>query len=241
MARVRADLLLVARGLAESRAKARAAIEAGGVRADGAVVAKPSDMIAEDAALEVTPPHPWVSRGGVKLAAALDAFGVDPAGRVCLDVGASTGGFTHVLLTRGAVLVYAVDVGSGQLHASLTGDPRVVSLERTDARTLTQALIPEPPTLIVCDVSFIGAAKALAAPLSLAAPHADLIALIKPQFEAGPRASKGGVLAEDVARTAARAAIDALNGVEGFALAAAIDSPIRGGDGNLELLAHMRR
>lgn len=241
MARVRADLLLVARGLAESRAKARAAIEAGGVRADGAVVAKPSDMIAEDAALEVTPPHPWVSRGGVKLAAALDAFGVDPAGRVCLDVGASTGGFTHVLLTRGAALVYAVDVGSGQLHASLTGDPRVVSLERTDARTLTRALIPEPPTLIVCDVSFIGAAKALAAPLSLAAPHADLIALIKPQFEAGPRASKGGVLAEDVARTAARAAIDALNGVEGFALAAAIDSPIRGGDGNLEQLVHMRR
>lgn len=241
MARVRADLLLVARGLAESRAKARAAIEAGGMRADGVVVAKPSDMIAEDAALEVTPPHPWVSRGGVKLAAALDAFGVDPAGRVCLDVGASTGGFTHVLLTRGAARVYAVDVGSGQLHASLVHDPRVVTLERTDSRMLTRALILEPPTLIVCDVSFIGAAKALVTPLSLASAHADLVALIKPQFEAGPNAGKGGVLSEDVARAAAQSAIATLDGVEGFTVVAAIDSPIRGGDGNLELLLHMRR
>ena len=238
----RADKLLVDRGLVETRAKAQALIMAGKVYSGDRRIAKAGDLVAEDAALEVKgQDHPWVSRGGLKLAHALEAFGLSPAGRVCLDVGASTGGFTDVLLTRGAVLVYAVDVGSGQLHASLTGDPRVVSLERTDARTLTQALIPEPPTLIVCDVSFIGAAKALAAPLSLAAPHADLIALIKPQFEAGPRASKGGVLAEDVARTAARAAIDALNGVEGFALAAAIDSPIRGGDGNLEQLVHMRR
>ena len=125
MTRVRVDLLLVARGLAESRAKARAAIEAGGVRANGALAVKASDLIAEDAALEVTPPHPWVSRGGVKLAHALDAFGVDPAGRVCLDVGASTGGFTQVLLSRGAARVYAVDVGQGQLHASLRADPRV--------------------------------------------------------------------------------------------------------------------
>jgi 23S rRNA (cytidine1920-2'-O)/16S rRNA (cytidine1409-2'-O)-methyltransferase len=239
MARVRADLLLVSRGLCESRAKARAAIEAGGVRADGAVVLRPSDLIAEDAVLDVAPAHPWVSRGGVKLAAALDAFGVDPAGRVCLDVGASTGGFTQVLLTRGAARVYAIDVGSGQLHASLRSEARVVSLEQTDARTLTRANIPEAPSLIVCDVSFIGAAKALTVPLALAAEHADLIALIKPQFEAGP--GKGGVLKEENARAAAATAIAALEGLEGFRVVASIDSPIRGGDGNLELLAHARR
>ncbi|MGD9815757.1 MAG: TlyA family RNA methyltransferase [Hyphomonadaceae bacterium] len=239
MTRIRADLLLVARGLAESRAKARAAIEARGVLADGAVVAKPSDLIAEDAVLEVTPAHPWVSRGGVKLAAALDAFGVDPSGRVCLDVGASTGGFTHVLLARGAARVYAVDVGHGQLHASLRGDPRVVNLERTDARSLTRELIAEAPTLIVCDASFIGAAKVLATPLALAAERADLVVLIKPQFEAGP--GKGGVLGEEDARAAAALAIDALDGLEDFAHSASMHSPIRGGDGNLEILAHFRR
>jgi 23S rRNA (cytidine1920-2'-O)/16S rRNA (cytidine1409-2'-O)-methyltransferase len=239
MSRMRADLLLVARGLAESRAKARAAIEAGGVTANGARVQKASDLVEESAALELAPPHPWVSRGGVKLAHALDVFGIDPRGRVCLDVGASTGGFTHVLLARGAARVYAVDVGHGQLHASLRGDPRVVSLERTDARTLTRALIPEPPTLIVCDVSFIGAAKALATPLALAAEHADLVALIKPQFEAGP--GKGGVLSEEAARAAAAEAIAALDGQAGFRVVADTDSPIRGGDGNLEVLIHARR
>lgn len=241
MARVRADLLLVSRGLVESRAKARAAIEAGGVLADGARVAKPSDLIEETAALEVTPPHPWVSRGGVKLAAALDAFAIDPAGRICLDVGASTGGFTQVLLSRGAARVYAVDVGSAQLHASLRDDPRVSNLERTDARHLTRTHIPEPPTLIVCDASFIGAAKVLTTPLSLAAPNAELIALIKPQFEAGPNAGKGGVLSEQVARAAAEQTIAQLDGLENFRTLAVIDSPIRGGDGNLELLLHARR
>jgi len=239
MARMRADLVLVARGLVESRAKARAAIEAGGVVADGARVGKPSDLIAEDAALEVTLPHPWVSRGGVKLAAALDAFGINPAARVCLDVGASTGGFTDVLLARGATLVYAIDVGSGQLHAKLRGDARVVSLEQTDARALTRAAIAQAPSLIVCDVSFIGAAKALATPLSLAAERADLVVLIKPQFEAGP--GKGGVLDEATAREAAAQAIAGLDGVEGFRQVATIDSPIRGGDGNLELLLHAKR
>ncbi|MDX2275957.1 MAG: TlyA family RNA methyltransferase [Hyphomonadaceae bacterium] len=239
MTRQRADLVIVARGLAESRAKAQAAIEAGGVTANGVTVRKASDLIEADAELEVTPPHPWVSRGGVKLAQALSAFGVDPANRVCLDVGASTGGFTHVLLSRGARLIYAVDVGAGQLHQSLRADARIISLEHTDARTLTRAHIIEPPSLIVCDVSFIGAAKALAVPLSLAAEHADLIVLIKPQFEAGP--GKGGVLQETDARAAAATAISALNGVEGFQLIAAIDSPIRGGDGNLELLAHFGR
>jgi 23S rRNA (cytidine1920-2'-O)/16S rRNA (cytidine1409-2'-O)-methyltransferase len=239
MTRVRADLLLVARGLAESRAKARAAIEAGGVRADGASLTRASDLIAEDASLEVTPAHPWVSRGGVKLAHALNVFRVDPAGRTCLDVGASTGGFTQVLLSRGAARIYAVDVGQGQLHASLRSDPRVVSLEKQDARALTREQIPEPPSLIVCDVSFIGAAKALVAPLSLAASSADLIALIKPQFEAGPH--KNAVLDETVARDAAEHAVRELGVIENFQFVNAIDSPIRGGDGNLERLAHFRR
>ena len=242
MTRMRADLLLVARGLAESRAKARAAIESGGVTANGAAVEKAADLIEENADLTLAPPHPWVSRAGVKLAHALDAFGVDPAGRVCLDVGASTGGFTHVLLTRGAAHVYAVDVGTGQLHASLRDNARVTNLERTDARALTRAQIVAPPSLIVCDASFIGALKVLLGPLQLAAPSADLIVLIKPQFEAGPKAgSKAGVLDEDTARAAAAQSIDALEGVEGFRKVAVSDSPIRGGDGNLELLLHMRR
>lgn len=241
MGRQRADLLLVARGLVESRAKARAAIEAGGVRADGELVARPSDLIAEDAALDIVPAHPWVSRGGAKLAHALDAFGVDPAGRVCLDVGASTGGFTDVLLARGAVRVFAVDVGRAQLHERIRGDDRVIALEETDARTLTRDQIPVPPSLVVCDVSFIGAAKALVTPLSLAASASDLIVLIKPQFEAGPRAGKRGVLQDEEARTAAAAAIAILDGLSGFVHVAAVDSPIRGGDGNLELLAHFSR
>jgi 23S rRNA (cytidine1920-2'-O)/16S rRNA (cytidine1409-2'-O)-methyltransferase len=239
VARVRADLLLVARGLTESRAKARAAIEAGGVCANGALVTKSSDLIDEDAELEVTPAHPWVSRGGVKLAAALDAFGIDPSGRVCLDVGASTGGFTHVLRARAAARVYAVDVGRDQLHPSLRSDPRVESLDQTDARTLTRVQFPEPPSLIVCDASFIGAAKVLATPLSLAAEPAELVVLIKPQFEAGP--GKGGVLDESVSREAAESAIAQLDGLERFRLVGAIDSPIRGGDGNLERLAHFKR
>ncbi|MES1199411.1 MAG: TlyA family RNA methyltransferase [Pseudomonadota bacterium] len=242
MQRTRADLLLVAKGQAESRAQARAAIEAGGVRANGVTIRKASELIAEDAELEFMPPHPWVSRGGVKLAHALDAFGIDPAGCVCLDVGASTGGFTDVLLTRSAARVYAIDVGSGQLHPRIAADPRVVSLENHDARALTRVEIPEAPSLIVCDVSFIGAAKVLSTPLSLAAPQADLIILIKPQFEAGPgRADKNGVLPEEVARLVADEAIASLDGLESFRFVAAIDSPIRGGEGNLERLAHFRR
>lgn len=241
MNRMRADLLLVARGLAESRAKAQAAIEAGGVRADGAPVMRSSDLIAADACLEMTPPHPWVSRGGMKLAHALDVFGVDPRGRTCLDVGASTGGFTQVMLSRGAARVYAVDVGAGQLHPSLRDDPRVVSLERTDARSLTRDLLPDAPSLIVCDVSFIGASKALRAPLALAAEAADLVVLVKPQFEAGPGAGKSGVLNENVAREAAARAIAEIDGLEGFKLARVVDSPIRGGDGNLEMLIWAKR
>jgi 23S rRNA (cytidine1920-2'-O)/16S rRNA (cytidine1409-2'-O)-methyltransferase len=238
---MRADLLLVAKGLAESRAKAQAAILGGGVRAGGIVVTRASDLVEKYAELEFAPPHPWVSRGGVKLAHALDAFGVDPAGRVCMDVGASTGGFTQVLLARAALRVYAVDVGYGQLHASLRTDPRLVSLERIDARALTRELIPEAASLIVCDVSFIGAAKALATPLALSAEHADLIALIKPQFEAGPGVTKRGVLGDETARAAAKRATEALDGMHGFRVVNLIDSPVRGGDGNLEMLLYARR
>lgn len=241
MSRIRADVLLVTRGLVESRAKARAAIEARGVLANGVVVAKASDPIDEDAVLDVTAPHPWVSRGGVKLAAALEAFGIDPAGRIGLDVGSSTGGFTHVLISRGAIRVYAVDVGRDQLHASLRADPRVNSFEQTDARTLSREQITEPPSLVVCDASFIGAAKVLATPFSLASKHADAIVLIKPQFEAGPKAGRAGVLDEQTARAAAEKAIAALDGLERFRVVASIDSPIRGGDGNLERLVLLRR
>jgi 23S rRNA (cytidine1920-2'-O)/16S rRNA (cytidine1409-2'-O)-methyltransferase len=235
----RADLLLVERGYAESRAKARAAIEAGRVFANGAAVAKASDLIAADAAIDYAPAHPWVSRGGVKLDHGLDIFGIDPAGRICLDIGASTGGFSQVLLAKGAARVYAVDVGAGQLHAALRQHSRIVSLENTDARMLTRAQIGEAPSLIVCDVSFIGAAKALAAPLAYAAEHADLVVLVKPQFEAGP--GHGGVLREAAARAAGKAAIEGLDGLARFSFIAATDSPIRGGDGNFELLAHFRR
>lgn len=239
MARVRADVLLVSRGFCESRAKAHAAILARGVRANGVSVRKPSDLIDEHANLDVTQAHPWVSRGGIKLSGALDAFAVDPTGRVCMDVGASTGGFTQVLLARGAARVYAVDVGAEQLHAALRADARVLNLERTDARRLTRALVPEPPSLIVCDVSFIGAAKALAAPMSLATEQAELVALIKPQYEAGPH--RNAVLSEDAAREAGRSAIAALDGLQGFRVVATRDSSIRGGDGNLELVLHMKR
>jgi 23S rRNA (cytidine1920-2'-O)/16S rRNA (cytidine1409-2'-O)-methyltransferase len=234
---MRADLLLVEKGLAESRAKARAAIEAGGVEADGKRVAKPSDMIAENAALTMRPAYAWVSRGGEKLAHALQVFGVDPKAKLCLDIGASTGGFSDVLLQAGAARIYAVDVGTGQLHAKLKAEPRLVSLEGRDARSLTRDDIPEDADLIVCDASFIGAAKALAQPLTFAKSGADLIVLIKPQFEAGPNAGKKGVLDEITARRAAGAAIAGLDGLHGFEVCGYCDSPIKGGDGNLELLA----
>jgi 23S rRNA (cytidine1920-2'-O)/16S rRNA (cytidine1409-2'-O)-methyltransferase len=241
MTKLRADLLLVSRGLAESRAKARAAIEAGLVSADGRTVQGPSELLDVAAALSAAT-LPYVSRGGLKLAHALEAFALSPAGRICLDVGASTGGFTDALLTHGAARVYAIDVGAGQLHPRLAADPRVISLERTDARALTRELVPEAPSLIVCDASFIGAAKVLAVPLSLAAASADLVALIKPQFEAGPgKVGKGGVLEEGLARDVAAVSIAALDGLARFRVRASCESPIRGGAGNLEVLMHARR
>ncbi|HKP78768.1 MAG TPA: TlyA family RNA methyltransferase [Phenylobacterium sp.] len=235
--KTRADLLLVARGLFESRAKARAAIEAGGVSADGRAVAKASELLADDAVLEAVAAHPWVGRGALKLVHALDLWPVAAEGRVVLDVGASTGGFTEVCLSRGAARVYAVDVGRGQLHPKVAGDARVVSLEATDARDLTPALIPEPPGLIVTDVSFISLEKALPAALALAGQGADLLALVKPQFEVGRgNVGKGGVVTDPAARLAALEGVKAFITSAGWTVRETADSPIEGGDGNREFL-----
>ncbi len=235
--KTRADLLLVARGLFESRAKARAAIEAGGVLADGRPVAKASDLIADDAVIEAVAAHPWVGRGALKLEHALALWPVTVAGRTVLDVGASTGGFTEVCLAAGARRVYAVDVGRGQLHASLADDPRVAVLEGQDARTLAADQFPEPPSLLVCDVSFIGLAKALPVALTLAADGADLIALVKPQFEVGPdQVGKGGIVRDEAARVAALAEVGTFLASVGWTVIETADSPIAGGDGNREYL-----
>lgn len=241
MAGTRADSALQTRGFFESRAKAREAIEAGLVTVDGRIVKKPSEPIAADAHIVARAAYPWVSRGGVKLAHALDQFGVDPDGRFCLDVGASTGGFTDVLLTRGARQVVAVDVGHGQLHARLREDPRVTSLEGQDARTLTQAHLTEAPSLIVIDASFISLAALLPQIVSLAAPRADLVALIKPQFEAGRAAVKKGVVRDEKIHAQVCARIEGEIEALGWRVSGVIPSPIEGGDGNREFLLHAAR
>jgi len=223
--------------LFDSRAKARAAIEAGGVTADGSLVAKASEMINESAALAATPAHPWVGRGALKLDHALTLWPTAVEGRVVLDVGASTGGFTEVCLMRGAARVFAVDVGRDQLHWSLRSDPRLVSLEGVDARALSADLITEPPGLIVCDASFIGLAKVLPAALALAAPGADLICLLKPQFEVGPdKVGKGGVVRDEAARQTALASVADWLAAQGWPVRETTQSPITGADGNLEWL-----
>ena len=238
MTRKRADVLLVERGLFESRAKARAAIEAGGVTADGRALAKASETIEETAEIVAAPAHPWVGRGALKLAHALDLWPIAVKGRSVLDVGASTGGFTEVCLDRGAAHVYAVDVGRGQLHARLAADPRVVSLEGVDARALTRELISEPPDLIVADVSFISLTKALPAALALAASGADLVVLVKPQFELSPeQVGKGGLVKDEAARAEALAGVRRFLESSGWAVQSTTGSPIAGGDGNREFLA----
>ena len=234
--RQRADRLLVERGLFDSRTKAQAAIAAGLVTANAAPVRKASEEIAVDAALSATPAHPYVSRGGVKLAAALDHFKFDPQGRICLDVGASTGGFTQVLLERGAKCVYAVDVGHGQLHESLRGRPEIVSLEQTDIRTLSAAQLNEPPDLVTVDVSFISLKLALPPALALAKPPAQLIALIKPQFEAGRAQAKKGIVRDPAVHAAVCHDISAFVASLGWRVLGIIPSPIAGGDGNAEFL-----
>ena len=242
--RRRLDQLMVERGLADSRSRARALIEAGLVTIDGAVADKPSRTVADDAAVAVTGlDHPWVSRGGVKLVHALDHFAISAAGRVALDIGASTGGFTDVLLARGAARVYAVDVGHDQLAAKLRADPRVVVLERVNARHLTAAEVPERVSLLVSDASFIGLETLLPAPLDRAAPGADLIALIKPQFEVGPGlVGKGGVVKDPALhRATCQRIADWLGARPGWRVMGLTESPIRGPDGNVEFLIHARR
>jgi 23S rRNA (cytidine1920-2'-O)/16S rRNA (cytidine1409-2'-O)-methyltransferase len=237
----RADVALVERGHFESRAKARAAIEAGLVRADGVVLAKPSEMIGDKATIEASAPHPWVSRAGLKLVAGLDAFGIDPHGLLCLDVGSSTGGFTQVLLSRGADRVIAVDVGRDQLHPSLRIDPRVCSLEATDARRLTPDLLAHhgvagAPRLVVCDASFISLKLVLPAALALCGPGARLVALIKPQFEAGPSRVRKGIVRDAAVHLEVCESITGWLGQLGWRVDGLIPSPIEGGDGNKEFL-----
>ncbi|WP_374599097.1 TlyA family RNA methyltransferase [Brevundimonas sp.] len=233
----RLDVELVSRGLAESRAKAKAAIEAGGVTIDGVPARSASQRVEEGAVILAEPAHRWVGRGAMKLDHALSLWPVAVEGRVVLDVGASTGGFTEVCLERGAAKVFAVDVGQGQLHARPAADPRVVNLERTDARSLTTDNIPDAPQLIVCDASFIGLAKVLPAALALASAEADLITLIKPQFEAErPGGGKKGVVKDAVAHAAAVASVSAWLESVGWSVQSTTDSPITGGDGNVEFL-----
>jgi 23S rRNA (cytidine1920-2'-O)/16S rRNA (cytidine1409-2'-O)-methyltransferase len=240
-ARRRADLLLVERGLFESRAKAQAAIAAGLVTADDAPVRKASDLLDTTVEVVAEAAHPYVSRGGVKLAAALAAFHIDPAGRVCADVGASTGGFTDVLLRAGAAKVYAIDVGHGQLHPTIGSDPRVIGLEKTDIRRIDPALVSEPIDLAVIDVSFISLKLVLPAVIPLLGERAAVVALIKPQFEAGREHVGKGVVRDEAVHRAVCADIDARLRRDGFDILGLIPSPVLGGDGNREFLIGARR
>ena len=239
--RRRADLLLVERGLFSSRAKAQAAIAAGGVIANAAVVHAPSEQIPVDADLSARPEHPWVSRGGVKLAAALDHFRIDPKGRVCLDVGASTGGFTDVLLARGARRVYAVDVGHDQLDPRLRKRPEVIAFEETDIRALEPERLVEAPDLIVIDVSFISLKLVLPAATGHAAAAAEIVMLIKPQFEVGRRGAKKGIVRDPALQARACEEISALVRSLAWNLVGVLPSPVLGRDGNREFLLGARR
>jgi 23S rRNA (cytidine1920-2'-O)/16S rRNA (cytidine1409-2'-O)-methyltransferase len=235
----RADQAVVERGLAESRQRAQALILAGLVYSGERRIEKPGDLLADETAIELRGrDHPWVSRGGVKLAHALDHFAIDVAGFVALDIGASTGGFTDVLLTLGAARVHAVDVGRGQLAWKLRQDPRVIVHEGLNARYLAAADIPEPVDLITCDASFIGLATVLPAALALAKPTALLVVLVKPQFEAGPGAvGKGGVVRDpEVHHAVCKAAASWINSQPGWSVVGVIESPITGPAGNREFL-----
>ncbi len=240
-ARRRVDLLLVERGLFESRARAQAAIAAGLVAANGVAVTKASSEIATDAVLTATPAHPYVSRGGVKLAGALDHGAIDVAGKVCLDIGASTGGFSEVLALRGARRITAVDVGHGQFHPKLQGHAEIVSLEGTDIRALTSAQLGEAPEIIVIDVSFISLKLVLPAAFLLAAPQCMLVALIKPQFELKRSDAKKGVVRDEALRAQVCDDIAAFIAASGWNVLPVFPSPITGGDGNVEFFVIARR
>ena len=240
----RADQLLVEQGLAESRAKAQALVLAGVVSCAGRRIDKPGEQLAADTVLAVEgTDHPWVSRGGLKLAHALDHFRIALNGKTALDIGASTGGFTDVLLSRGAMRVYAVDVGHGQLAWKLRQDPRVIVHERVNARRLTRVQVPEPIDIITCDASFIGLATVLPAPLALAAEEAELVALVKPQFEAGrEHVGKGGVVRNPaVHHEVCERATAWVWAQPGWAVVGVVESPILGPQGNREFLLYARR
>jgi 23S rRNA (cytidine1920-2'-O)/16S rRNA (cytidine1409-2'-O)-methyltransferase len=238
MAKQRADQLLVDRGLVESRTRAQALIMAGLVFTGDRKVDKPGQQLADDAAIDVRGrDHPWVSRGGIKLAHGLDHFGWDVAGAVAIDVGSSTGGFTDVLLTRGATRVYAVDSGTNQLAWKLRQDGRVVVHEQLSARLLTAAHIPEPVDLVVCDASFIALSKVLAVPLGFVRPGGRLLALVKPQFEAGRgEIGKGGVVRDPAIHTRVCADVSAWLTDLGWRVEGVDPSPITGPEGNVEFL-----
>jgi 23S rRNA (cytidine1920-2'-O)/16S rRNA (cytidine1409-2'-O)-methyltransferase len=237
--RLRLDRLLVDRGLSISRARARSLILAGHVRCDGRVTGKPAALVELDSEIEITgQDNPWASRGGLKLAAALEHFAIDPAGAACLDVGASTGGFTDVLLAGRAARVHAVDVGHGQLIDRIAADPRVVVLERTDARSLTAALTGREIDIVVCDVSFISIRKAIPAALGLARPGGRFVGLVKPQFEVGPgKVGGGGVVRDPGLLDQISKDLSAwLEARPDWRCDGIIDSPVTGGDGNREFL-----
>src|SRR6266568_8638366 len=239
--RKRIDLLLVERGLFESRARARAAIEAGLVTANDKPVAKPSETIAEDAVIQAEPAHPFVSRGGVKLAGALERYPIEIEDHVCLDVGASTGGFTEVLLANGASLVFAIDVGTGQLHPSLQNHPKIVSMEETDIRSYEGKRLPARPDVVVIDVSFISLKAVLPVALSLAAAPMSLLALIKPQFEAARKHSRRGIIRNAMVHQEVCDDIAAFVASLGCTDIQVFPSSIAGGDGNIEFFIGARR
>ena len=240
-ARQRADRLLVERGLFDSRARAQAAIAAGLVTADGVPVRKASDAISTAAAIEAAPEHPYVSRGGVKLAAALDEFALDVTGRVCLDVGASTGGFAELLVAGGARRVYAIDVGHSQLHPRLRKREEIVSMERTDIRTLDPARLSEAPDFAAVDVSFISLKLMLPAVGNLLKQRASIVALIKPQFEARRADIKKGIVRDAAVHQAVCDEIVAFVVSQGWRVGGRVPSPILGGDGNREFFIEANR
>ena len=239
--RKRADVLLVERGLFESRARAQAAIEAGGVTANGKTIAKPSETVPEDASIEAEPVHPWVSRRGVKLSAALERYPIDIEDHVCIDVGASTGGFTDVLLANGASLVYAIDVGRGQLHKSLHDQAKIVSMEETDIRSLAGKRLEIRPDVVVIDVSFISLKHVLPAVLPLAASPMHMLALIKPQFEAERKHSKKGIIRDAGVHRAVCDGIAAFAKSLGCTNIEVFPSAITGGGDNAEFFLGARR
>lgn len=238
----RADKILVSLGHFDSRASARAAIEAGGVTVNGQTIRKPSEMINPGAEISATAAHPYVSRGGLKLAHGLATFSVPVEGRICLDIGASTGGFTDVLLRAGATHVYAVDVGRDQMHVSLRDHPKVTVMEGQDARALTRTDLLDAPQLLVCDASFIALEKLLEVPLSLAAAQADFVGLFKPQFQVGRgNVGKKGIVTDADAIETARQHFAEWMKEKGWPILQWTASPVLGGDGNAEHLFYARR